>query len=303
VPGELQRAMEPISWTSPDGDPWRAVLATSTGSRKWRRHVLRRGDGSAVPVRVSRRPIPGDRGVDGEATYVMEDATRAPDALLRGAFLAMVGHELRTPITSIVAGAELLHGMHLDADTHAEVATLLVEEAHRVHILVEQLTALTLLQSGGASIASEPVHLLHLARRVGVREAARRSNMDLRVPHLDSSATIALGDEGFIGQVLTILIDNAAKYGEPTRGVELVVRPAGSEVAVHVLDRGPGLQGADPDELFRLFQRADHDRQVAGSGIGLYVASQIVVAMGGRIWAQDRDGGGADFGFALPAVR
>ncbi len=256
-----------------------------------------RPDGVARNAPVSAATDPASDGVR------IDEHGALAGPRMHEAFLAMIAHELRTPITSIVAGAELLRGMDLDPARHAEVANLLVEEAHRVHILVEQLSALTLIQSGGTMIASEPVHLLHLARRVGAREAARRSDLELWVPDLGSGGTIALGDEGTIAQALTILIDNAAKYGKSSRGVEIAVRPAGEEVAVHVLDRGPGLQGADPDELFGLFRRAKQHAQVAGSGIGLYVARQIVLAMDGRVWAKDREGGGADFGFALPAVR
>jgi K+-sensing histidine kinase KdpD len=193
--------------------------------------------------------------------------------------------------------------MKLDQQMHREVTALVVEEAHRVHILVDQLTALTLLQSAGSSLAAEPVHLVHLARRVCVREGARRPELDLRLAALDSSPGIALGDEGFIAQALTILIENAGKYGGSARTVEIDVRPAGSEVAVHVLDRGPGLGGAEPERLFALYERGAPEGAVAGTGIGLYVARQIVAAMGGRVWAKDREGGGSDFGFALPSAR
>jgi K+-sensing histidine kinase KdpD len=232
----------------------------------------------------------------------MESAPREPDARLRRAFLAMMGHELRTPLSSILAGAELLHGARLDDKTRDEVTGLVVDEANRVNILIEQLTALTLLHTIGSVAASEPVHLLHLVRKVGGREARRRSGVSLRLPRLDETNTIALGDEAFVAQVLTILIDNAAKYAA-NGDVDVTVEHAGDEIAVRVLVRGPGLRGTDPAKLFELFERAPlHEGDGRGTGIGLYVASQIVAAMHGRIWAADRPGGGADFGFALPVA-
>ena len=248
------------------------------------------------------QPLPGRDGTVVNAIYVMEAGPPEPHARLRQAFLAMIGHELRTPISSIVAGAELLDGAGLDDATRDEVTGLVVEEANRVNILIEQLTSLTLLHAIGSSVGSEPVHMLHLVRRVGAREGRRRPGLRLQLPRLHPSRTIALGDESFIDQVLTILIDNAAKYAAPG-DVEVTVEQAGDEVAVHVLDCGPGLMGADPDRLFDLFERAPlREGDGRGTGIGLYVASRIIYAMHGRIWAADRPGGGADFGFALPIV-
>jgi two-component system sensor histidine kinase KdpD len=285
------------------GDLLRGAFGAVVAAGRWRAEVLRRRDGTTVPVRVMEQALPGRDGTDVNVTYVMEAQRPEPDARLRQAFLAMMGHELRTPVSSIVAGAELLHGTPLDGATRDEVTALVVEEANRVNILIEQLTSLTLLHSIGSPTASEPVHMLHLVRRVGAREAKRRSGLRLRLPGLNPSRSIALGDAAFIDQVLTILIDNAAKYAAPNGEVEVSLEQAGEEVAVHVLDRGPGLQGANPEQLFELFERAAlHAGDGRGTGIGLYVASQIVGAMHGRIWAADRLEGGADFGFALPVV-
>jgi signal transduction histidine kinase len=285
------------------GDLLPAASGASVATGRWQVELRRRRDGTTVPVRVVAQPLPGRAGTVVNATYVMESGRREPDVRLRQAFLAMIGHELRTPISSIVAGAELLHGSRLDDVTRDEVTGLVVEEAHRVNILIEQLTALTLLHSIGSAAASEPVHMLHLVRRVGAREARRRSGLRIRLPRFQPGRTIALGDEAFIDQVLTILIDNGAKYGAPNGDLEVTLEQAGGEVAVHVLDDGQGLKGADSRRLFELFVRAPlHAGDGRGTGIGLYVASQIVDALHGRIWAADRPGGGADFGFALPVV-
>ena len=268
----------------------RAAFGAPSAAGRWRLRMLRRRDGTTLPVRILRQPLDGGTGIVLEATYVTEVRPREPDARLRQAFLATIGHELRTPISSIVAGAELLQGARLNEATRDEVTALVVEEANRVNILIEQLTALTLLQSIGSAAASEPIHLVHLTRKVGAREARRRPGIHIQLPRLQPGG-IALGDEGLVDQVLTILIDNAAKYAAPTGEVEVTVEQAGDEIAVHVLDRGPGLQGADPERLFELFERAPiHAGDGRGTGIGLYVASQIVAAMHGRIWAADRPG-------------
>ena len=281
--------------------PMRPIAGTA---RRWRHFILQRRDGTTVAVRVSRARFPGRSGASYRVAYVMQAGPREPDARLRQAFLAMIGHELRTPIASIVGGAELLHHRALDQATQEEVTGLVMEEANRVHLLIEQLTALTLVQSADAPLEAEPVHLVHLVRRVGAREARRRVGLDVRLPPLDAPRPVALGDEGFIAQVLAILIDNAAKHASSSSCVELTVEPARDRVAVHVLDRGPGLPAGAPARLFELFERAfPNAASPAGSGIGLYVAKQIIAAMGGSIWAKARAGGGADFGFSLPVAR
>ena len=76
---------------------------------------------------------------------------------------------------------------------------------------------------------------------------------------------------------------------------------ADREVEIRVLDRGAGVSDAEVDQLFRLFYRsASTARQASGAGIGLYVCRGLVRAMGGRIWAAPRPGGGSEFGFSLP---
>lgn len=219
------------------------------------------------------------------------------------AFMAIMGHELRTPVSSIVTGAELLHGDRLDVATRDEVTRLVVEEAHRVNMLIEQLTALTLLRTDPNPAAAEPVHVVHVVREVGAREARRRPGMRLGLPSLEPRHAIALADENFVKQVLVILIDNAAKYAAAAGDIEIAVDREGDEVVVRVLDRGPGLRGVRPGVLFELFERAPaYEGDRCGSGIGLFVAGQIVAAMDGRIWGTDRPGGGAEFGFAPPAA-
>jgi signal transduction histidine kinase len=313
APGELQAALErPARVPRADAKPPVSPSRPRDNGKSWRRRLLRRRDASTIDVRVATSRLPlGRRAASTTATLVLEEDSHTPDAERREAFLAMIGHELGTPITSIVAGAELLRGDALDEASREEVASLVVEEANRTHLLVEQLTALALLQSQATSAAGEPVHLYHVAQRVAARSAARRAGLNVRLDPADTLTGPAVGDEGYVAQVVEILIDNAAKYAGTAAPVEIVLEATGGQVELHVLDRGPGLPEGDHDRLFELYERAAGDgaggtpRGVPGprgSGIGLYVARELVYAMGGRMWARQRAGGGADVGFALPAV-
>jgi two-component system sensor histidine kinase KdpD len=96
------------------------------------------------------------------------------------------------------------------------------------------------------------------------------------------------------------LLSNAAKYGGVGSTVTIAAEAGEGEVLVRVLDDGPGFPPEEANRLFELFYRSPGTAGAAtGAGIGLFVCARLVSAMGGRIWAAPREGGGAEFGFAL----
>jgi two-component system, OmpR family, sensor histidine kinase KdpD len=106
-------------------------------------------------------------------------------------------------------------------------------------------------------------------------------------------------EETYLEQVLRNLLSNAAKYGGDE--IDVVVVSDEDVVRVTVTDRGPGFDPAETRRLFDIFYRSpDAARRASGAGIGLFVSQQLVAAMGGRIWAANREGGGAEFGLELP---
>ena len=109
-----------------------------------------------------------------------------------------------------------------------------------------------------------------------------------------------IGEDIYVEQIIRNLVGNAAKYSPQGTKVRIVAEQVEEEVTVRVLDRGPGIRGEDEERLFALFYRAPSTaQQASGAGIGLFVCDQLVRAMGGRLWAWARDGGGSEFGFAL----
>lgn len=262
------------------------------------RYTLRRADGTTGVVRVDpRRLVDEDGRTIGMLTVIADETAAAESERLRDAFLGILGHELRTPITSIVGGSELLRADGLDGDIRREVATSLAEEADWLNHLVDQLIRLATLDRGGS--AAEPVHLGHVVRRAIQRERTRFPRLRVEAA-VDGQVPPASGDEGFIGEVLTILLDNAAKYAGPASHVTIVVTAGPSVARVHVLDEGPGVPIGSGD-IFGLFQRGHADAGArTGTGIGLFVARAIVEMLGGRIWATNRPEGGADVAFELP---
>lgn len=229
------------------------------------------------------------------------------------AFIGVISHELRTPITSIYAGSKLLQrsvagesrpgqaetGPSRDGQSRREEIARDVEaEAERLYRLTEDLLVLTRLERGDLRIGGEPVLLGHVVRRVVASEQPRWPDVRFVVRERET-AEPALGEEIYVEQVVRNLLSNAAKYSAPGSKVDVVIGPADGRVRVRVLDRGPGV-GPDPAQLFELFYRAPQTAsQASGAGIGLFVSRRLVEAMQGRLWARSRPGGGSQFGFDL----
>ncbi len=215
------------------------------------------------------------------------------------AFIGVVSHELRTPITTIYAGAKLLRRTGSDERERREIAGDIEAEADRLYRLTEDLLVLTRLERNDLEIGREPVLVSRLAERVVASERVHWPLVafELRVPPM---LPTAVGEDIYVEQVLRNLVGNAAKYSPAHSTVEIEATTADDEIVVRVLDRGPGVSAADRDRLFSLFYRSPATAsQASGAGIGLFVCEQLVRAMGGRLWARPRPGGGSEFGFAL----
>ena len=177
----------------------------------------------------------------------------------------------------------------------ADIAT----DADRLHAIIENLLHLTRLGSGAVTDV-EPQVLAHAIRQsaesLGSRFPARRIDVRGRI-----AGVIVDADETYLALLIENLVGNALKYSPAGEPVEVRSRVSGSEVIVEVLDRGIGFDDDAEGHVFETFYRSETARKAAdGLGIGLALAKLIVDALGGRIWAGARDGGGAIVGFALP---
>lgn len=241
---------------------------------------------------------------EGEATRrvaVLRDVTEARNReLLRDAFLSLLSHELRTPMTAVYGGATLLQrvGDQLDTATRNDIRADIVSEAERLSRLIDDLLVLTRVE-GGVEVGQEPALLQHLVADVASHDIRGVKGRPIEVV-ADPGLPPVIGDETSIRQVTHNLISNALKYSPIGSPVEIRVQAGDDEVLVRVLDRGGGVTEADVEHVFEPFYRGSETRHIAsGVGIGLFVCQRLVEAMGGRIWTRPRDGGGSEFGFAL----
>jgi signal transduction histidine kinase len=239
----------------------------------------------------------------GGSVLVIRDVTAFRQGQgLREAFLGLLSHELRTPVTSIYAAATVLGrpDRGLSEEVKADILSDIVAESDRLYRLVEDLLVLARFDEG-LDLVREPSLLQRVVPNVLASEAPRWPRTRLQVD-IARDLPAVTGDETSIQQVIRNLVSNAAKYGPPGQPVDIVVdAPDRDGVRVRVLDRGPGVSGPEAEAVFAPFYRSPATARTAGgAGIGLFVCRRLVEAMSGRIWAAPRDGGGSEFGFWLP---
>jgi signal transduction histidine kinase len=238
-------------------------------------------------------------GVTGDGGSGAHDGVHALDGI---AIVSAVGHELRSPLTSIRGYTSLLLNRwdRIGDDDKKLMLGQISHDAERVTRLINELLDISRIETGR----------LHLARKsVDVAETVRSvlASVTLAHPELDANVDVAPGtpevdaDSDKVEQVLTNLVENAVKYGSP-EGLRIEVCPIdGVEVAITVRDRGPGIAGDDLDHVFeRWFQR--EQGRPTGTGLGLWISKGIVEAHGGTLTVESREGEGAAFTFTLPVV-
>jgi PAS domain S-box-containing protein len=270
---------------------------------------VRGADGRWLDISTYRtigEPGPDDpasgRGLQRSTILVIRDITASRQAQqAREAFIGLLSHELRTPITTIYGGTRLLD-RPLAEEQRQELLRDIRVESERLFRLVEDLLVMTRVERGGVEIGDEPLLLQRILSSVVMTEESRWPGLTVRVS-LPSHLPAVRGELTYVEQVVRNLLTNAAKYGGVERPIDLVAEESGGEVIVRVQDRGPGISDEDAERLFDLFYRgAATAAKAGGAGIGLFVCRALVTAMGGRIWATSREGGGAEFCFSMPVL-
>lgn len=217
------------------------------------------------------------------------------------AVVAAVGHELRSPLTSIRGYTSLLLNRwdRIGDDDKRMMLGQINHDAERVTRLINELLDISRLETGHLSLAPREVELAELARRVVTSVQATVPELDpaLRFP---ADLPVVVADADKVEQVLTNLVENAAKYGSPLGLViEGTVSDDASAVAVTVRDQGPGIAPTDLPRVFdRWFQR--EQGRPTGTGLGLWISRGLVEAHGGTLTVASPPGEGAAFTFTLP---
>ncbi len=254
-------------------------------------------------LELSAFPVVGTNEATPSGTiFLVRDVTTAREARrTREAFMGILSHELRTPVTTILAGSKVLaRRQHLPGSTRAELIEDIEAEAERLYRLVEDLLVLARFEERPPdAFAGEPLLLQRILPSLLTSEEGRWPGrvFSLEVP---TGLPTVRGDRTYLDQVVRNLLGNAAKYSPSEAPIDVVVEEAEGRVCVHILDRGPGFEAEEAERLFDLYYRSPGTLRIAaGAGIGLYVCRRLLEAMDGEVWARPREGGGADFGFSL----
>lgn len=241
----------------------------------------------------------------GEVLLVLQDLSevRRLEAVRRD-FLANISHELRTPLASLAALVETLEEGALDDPPAArEFLARMRVEVDGLTQLVQELLDLARLESGRETLAIAPVSVVSLVAGAARRLAAQAERAGLRlVLAVPSDLPPVLVDRERIERVLINLLHNAIKFTPPGGQVTISACRTGEWVVVAVADTGVGIAPEDLPRIFERFYKADRSRATSGAGLGLAIARHIVLAHGGRIWAESELGRGSIFRFTLPIV-
>jgi two-component system sensor histidine kinase KdpD len=218
---------------------------------------------------------------------------------LRSSLLSSVSHDLRTPLAAIIGSASSLlqSGSPVTEDKARELLENIQEEAQRLARLVHNLLQTTRLESGSVHLHQEPCSIEELVGSALERTEKLLAGRQI-VTQLPEDLPMVPLDGVLLEQVFINLLENAARHTPAGTPVDISAQTEGEALLVEVADRGPGL-GAD--ELERVFEKFYHARSAsAGAGLGLAICRAVVDAHGGRIWAENRAGGGTRFRFTLP---
>ncbi|HEU0304392.1 MAG TPA: HAMP domain-containing sensor histidine kinase [Gaiellaceae bacterium] len=217
----------------------------------------------------------------------------------RRELVAWASHDLRTPLANIQAMLEALHDGVMQP---AEALPPLEEQARALSTLVDDLFELAQIDAGALSLELEEAPLAGPVRTSlrGVEAEARLRGIRLDAD-LDGDVRARFAPSE-LQRVLQNLLTNALRHTPSDGSVAIRVSRGPDEVRVTVEDSGEGLGEEARDRMFERFWRGDRARSARGGGLGLAIAKALVEAQGGRIWAEDRPGGGARVSFTLPAA-
>lgn len=253
-------------------------------------------------------PIRGPQGDIVGLVGIARDITESKrQEQMKNEFVATVSHELRTPLTSIMGAVGYLSG---NVDGLSETAKSLLKIAHgncqRLARIVNDILDIERIESGQMIYDRKPAEVRALVEQIieANQSFARHHDVSVRLDG-EAERALVLADPDRLDQVITNLLSNAIKFSPPGSEVVVTIGATDGAVRISVHDHGPGIPADYKSRIFEKFVQVDATdaRTKGGAGLGLSIAKQIVVVLGGDISVEDAPAGGASFHVTLPRLR
>jgi signal transduction histidine kinase len=214
-------------------------------------------------------------------------------------FVSTISHELRTPLGFIkgYSTSLLRQDTSWDEETQKEFLTIIDEETDRLSLLIENVLESARLQSKTLPLRFQPIRLDAVLRDVIMRIRSRQKELDVSM-ELESVPPIS-GDGVRLAQVFENLFTNAIKYA-PGSPLVVLLNRVDDHILISFIDHGPGIPKDSLPFIFERFYRVRGEKTVTGTGLGLYICKQIILAHRGKIWAESTPGQGTTFFIELP---
>lgn len=229
-------------------------------------------------------PVDVDGKVKGAVAVLLDVTEKHQRDILRREFSANVSHELKTPLTAILASSEIIEADNTTKETSVHFAGNIKKEANRLITLVNDIIKLSKLDDKSVVIESEDVDLFELAKDVVDTLAPIADNCNVSL-ELYGEKTMLNGIPAVLSEIIYNLADNAIKYNKANGKVTITVAPINGKATLIVEDNGIGISKEDRSRIFERFYRVDksHSKEVGGTGLGLSIVKHGVEHHNGKI--------------------
>lgn len=296
-------------------DPFLYVLQNNEALSSDQYSMLDR-DNQKISFSITIAPTTDSRGQVSGAIAIFHDISdQKAVARERDEFISTASHEMRTPVAAIEGYLSM--AMNPTLATIDKRADSYIHKAHdaSVHlgVLFRDLLSITKIEDNKTSIQRQPFNITELVNRVVGEMAiiAKQKNIQIQTQFSGSQASKELvvapiytvtADSDRVREVMSNLIDNAIKYSKNDSMISVALESANGMVIFSVTDTGIGITTEDQKHLFQKFYRVNNSftREVGGTGLGLYIARNLIEQFGGKIWVKSQEGKGSTFSFSLP---